>query len=265
MCIPQTRRANPDSNPTAMSPAPGPDRLPASGATSADLFRSCTSGSCEGCWHEFVERFHGRLVSTVRRQLLHLEAIESFDDRVEDLVQEVYCRLLGAGRRRRRFFGTSEAQLMTYLQCVVHSVVIDARREALAEKRWGGRRVTWADWRQLPAPEPVADDDPEVRLLRDERRRGFLAICRQTLGRRADATTVRIARLALLEGWSSREIAAGLGGRMGIAGIDSIIHRLRRSLAANGIVLPYRVRKAECLPGAAAGVDVGRTSAMGPG
>jgi hypothetical protein len=144
--------------------------------------------------------------------------------------------------------------------------VIDARREALAEKRWGGHRVSWADWKQLPALDPMEDDDPEERLLRDERRRGFLAICRQSLGRRADATTVRIARLALLEGWSSREIAARLGGRIGVAGIDTVIHRLRRSLAGRGIELPCRVRKSGPRPAAAAGAGAGAGTdeALGP-
>ena len=49
-------------------------------------------------------------------------------------MQEVYCRLLGEGRRRRRFDGSSEAQLMTYLQRVAVSVVVD------------GVEVTGARW-----------------------------------------------------------------------------------------------------------------------
>lgn len=259
-----TRRAISDSNPTAASTAPGSDRLPPPATTAADLFRRCTFDRCERAWREFVERFHARLFCAVRRVLLDLDPAGTFDERAEDLLQEVYCRLLGDGLRRQRFFGSTEAQLMAYLLRVVHSVVIDARREALAEKRWGGHRVTWADWRQLPALEVVEDDDPEERLLREERRRAFLAICRQSLGRRADATTVRIARLALLEGWSSREIAARLGGRMGVAGIDTVIHRLRRNLAGRGIELPCRVRRSGPRPVAGAGVGIGTGLAVGP-
>jgi DNA-directed RNA polymerase specialized sigma24 family protein len=213
--------------------------------SSADLFRSCTSDNCELAWREFVARFQGRIVTALRRTLLRLSSDPGADDeRVEDLVQEVYCRLLAAGRRRR-FHGSSEAQLMTYLQRVAMSVVVDSRREALAEKRWGGRRVAWADWHEAPAAAAGLDDGPEDRLLAGERRRDFLAICRQALGQRATATAVRVARLALLEGWTSREIVAGLDGKVGVAGVDSIIHRLRRSLAGQGIALPRRDRRLE--------------------
>ena len=216
--------------------------------SSADLFRTCAAGNCDGAWREFVKRFHGRLVTAVRRALLRLGASGAAGantERVEDLVQEVYCRLLSGGRRPRSFRGESEAQLMTYLQRVAASVVVDARRVALAEKRCGGHRVAWADWRLGPAVGIGEASGPEDRLLAREQRRAFLAVCRQALGRRATPTTVRIACLALLEGWSSREIAAGLAGRMGIAGIDSVIYRLRRSLARRGISVPRRDHRSQ--------------------
>ena len=203
--------------------------------TSTDLFRSCASARCERAWSEFVARFHARLVCAVRRTLVRLEVSSSNEERVEDLVQEVYCRLLGGGRGL--FRGDSEAQLMTYLQRVAESVVVDARRLALADKRWGGRRVEFEEGTPLTSAEC---DGPEERLLARERRSTFLALCRHALGRRASPTTVRIARLALVEGWTSREIAAGLGGKVGIAGVDSVIYRLRRNLAGRGIALPRR-------------------------
>ncbi len=94
-------------------------------------------------------------------------------ERVEDLVQEVYCRLLGGGRRPRSFRGESEAQLMTYLQRVAASVVVDARRVALAEKRCGGHRVAWADWRLAPAVGIGEASGPEDRLLAGEQAARF--------------------------------------------------------------------------------------------
>ena len=221
---------------------------PAPALPSAELFRVCAAGNCERAWREFVARFHARLVTAVRRALLRqgdARHIGGHSERVEDLVQEVYCRLLGDGGRRRGFRGESEGQLVTYLQRVAVSVVVDARREALAAKRCGGHRVAWVEERCAP---PVAGDEthgPEDRLLARERRREFLILCRQALGRRADATTERIARLALLEGWTSREIAAGFDGAPGVAAIDSLIFRLRRSLAGRGISLPRRDRLPE--------------------
>jgi DNA-directed RNA polymerase specialized sigma24 family protein len=221
-------------------PTPRCESRPQAAVSSADLFRTCAAGNCDGAWREFVKRFHGRLVTAVRRALLRLGAPGANAEKVEDLVQEVYCRLLSGGRRPRSFRGESEAQLMSYLQRVAASVVVDARRVALAEKRGGGHRVAWADWRLGPAVGIGEASGPEDRLLAREQRRAFLAVCRQALGRRATPTTVRIACLALLEGWSSREIAAGLAGRMGIAGIDSVIYRLRRNLARRGIAVPRR-------------------------
>ncbi len=208
---------------------------------STDLFRACSSANCEGAWSEFVERFHPRLVSAVRRTLLRFDSLRTSEERVEDLVQEIYCRLLGGGRRRlRRFRGRNEAQLMTYLQRVAASVVVDARRRALAEKRRGGHRVRLEERMLPPSLTGLDADGPEEQLLARERRRAFLVLCRHALGRRASPATVEIARLALLEGWTSREIAAGLRGEMGIAGVDSVIYRLRRNLAGRGITLPRR-------------------------
>jgi RNA polymerase sigma factor (sigma-70 family) len=245
MHSPSTHRSTHAGNSSAAATTLPAERVAPLAATSADLFRCCTSSNSERAWREFVTRFHPRLVVAVRRALLRQGHPSLYAERVEDLVQEVYCRLLGDARRRRRFRGSSEAQLMAYLQRVAVSVVIDARREALAGKRWGGHHVAWADWRVAPPTFAATEPDPEDRLLAGERRRAFLAICRQALGRRADATTLRIARLALLEGWSSREIAAGLGGALGVAGIDSIIYRLRRNLADRGIALPRRDRLPE--------------------
>lgn len=217
---------------------------PQTALASTDLFRSCSSADSDRAWREFVHRFHPRLVAAVQRTLLRLDARSGDDDRVEDLVQEIYCRLLAGGRRNlQRFQGETEAELVVYLQRIAASVVVDRRRVALAGKRWGGVRVTYEEWFTVTLRQGVDRESPEERLLARERRREFLLVCRSALGRRSTATTLRIARLALLEGWTSREIAAGLDGQMGVAGIDSVIYRLRRSLAQRGIDLPRRDRR----------------------
>ncbi|MEO8276245.1 MAG: hypothetical protein ABI639_08485 [Thermoanaerobaculia bacterium] len=213
-------------------------------SSSPELFRSCSAADADSAWSEFVGRFHLRLTNAVRRMQLRLGFSGSIDDRVEDLVQEVYFRLLSHGRRHvRRFRGENEAQLMTYLQRVASSVVVDAHRGALAGKRWGGRQIAMEDWLEIPPSRPGSGDGAEALLLAAERRREFLKLCREALGRRGSAMTLRIARLAFLEGWTSREIAHGLGGRVGITAVDSVIYRLRRNLAARGFALPRRDRR----------------------
>jgi hypothetical protein len=52
--------------------------------------------------------------------------------------------------------------------------------------------------------------------------------------------TVRILRLALFDGWTSREIARHLGGRLTATCVDSRLHRVRRLLAGLGLELPRR-------------------------
>jgi DNA-directed RNA polymerase specialized sigma24 family protein len=221
-----------------------PSASPLSSISSPDLFRSCVAGASERAWTEFVARFHGRIIVAVRRALVRFGNPGEDGPAAEDLVQEVYCRLLGDGSGRLRFHGQSEAQLMTYLQRVARSVVVDAFREALADKRRGGQRVAWLDSKLAPAAGVAPARGPDERLQDGERRRAFLSACRQALGRRATPAAVRIARLALLEGWTSREIAARPGARMGRGAVDSFISRLRHDLAASGIALPRRDRAA---------------------
>ena len=56
----------------------------------------------------------------------------------------------------------------------------------------------------------------------------------------------------MFEGWTSREIAAALGGSLTVSSVDTILHRLRQRLAAQDIRLPDRSAAArevaECLP-----------------
>ncbi len=107
---------------------------------SADLFRVCAAGNLR----PRLARVRGALSCAPRDRRAAVVTApgrrrRGSRERVEDLVQEVYCRLLGGGGsgRPRQFRGSSEAQLMSYLQRVAVSVVIDASGATLAEKRLG--------------------------------------------------------------------------------------------------------------------------------
>ena len=207
-----------------------------------ELLRTCTAGGSEMAWREFASRYEERLIGLLR-WLSWRAGSRDETIRVEDLLQEVYCRLL-AGRERpsRRFRGGTEGEAEAYLRRVARSVVLDARRDEAAAKRGGGRVVRLSEHdfgrRQPIAPEPGA----EARLLGRERRRLFLRACRAALGRRAAATSLRIVELALCEGWTSREIAATLPDGPSAAAIDSLIHRLRRRFEESGNGIPRRAR-----------------------
>lgn len=218
-----------------------PDRDPQE-SSSWNLLHLCTSGASEAAWSEFVARYEARLLRTLSRLWLRFEP-GGDGSRAEDLLQEVYCRLFAGWRSTsRRFRGGSDAEVGAYLQRVARSVVLDARRDDRAGKRGGGRLVSLeASALESRLATPAASG-AEERLLRRERRQLFLRRCRVALGRLATPTTLRIAELALLDGWTSREIAAALPGELKAPAVDSLIHRLRRNFELSGVLLPRRPR-----------------------
>jgi RNA polymerase sigma factor (sigma-70 family) len=171
-------------------------------------------------------------------------------DQVEEVVQEVYCRLLdGGGRRLSACHAESEGQAVSYLARVVERVVIDQVRKRLAAKRGAGQTVASAGpqaKRLLERKEDPAGT-PEDRLLAAERRRLVLAHWRDIGSQPQGRRNLRILRLALIEGWSSREIARTLG-KLAPSSVDSVVHRLRRRLSEEGVALPRRPPRFTDLP-----------------
>ncbi len=189
---------------------------------------------------DLVQR-HGRTLRGRVRKALVRRGLPARDDHAQELVQEVYCRLLeNRGQRWRACRGRTDQQVAAYLNKVAERVVLDHLRSSAASKRGADFLIPAGDGPgQLPE---VADPgaSPEDRLLSQERRREFLALCRAAARGRAQRRNFRILRLALLEGHSSREIAALVDGKLTPSGIDTVVHRLRARLARAGIVLPDR-------------------------
>ncbi|HEX5760274.1 MAG TPA: hypothetical protein VF121_13890 [Thermoanaerobaculia bacterium] len=188
---------------------------------------------CERSWTALVER-HGPALRRRVRRTLALAGARAHAEQVDDMVQEVYCRLLAAGGRRLQACrdAANERTVAAYLGRTAERVVLDQLRLAAAVKRGGGRLVELA-------PEEVAEraadpqGTPEDHLLAAERRRELAARCRAATrpgarGRR-DA---RILELALLDGWTCREIARATRGRLALGSVASLLHRLRRRLEA---------------------------------
>lgn len=212
----------------------------------------CASHENEECWTEFVRRFGATVRGALCWTLCRLDvALPS--DIVDELAQEVYCRLLAdRGRPLRSFRGGHERQVRAFLARIARSVVFDHLRLLGAHKR-----------PRLSQPEDVeaicawlTDDrpTPEERVLRREQRLLVWHRVRRAASNRRPLRrrNLGILRLALLEGWSSREISRDLGGTLSPSGVDSIICRARQRLAEEeGVRLPSRQEPAHAGAGGA--------------
>lgn len=216
------------------------ERVSEGGVTVRLLARCAEGRATEEEWNGFVDRAAPKLRSAVlgALALCHEPPEPSL---VEDLVQEVWCRLLADDRRiLARFREKGDGAAVVYLRRVAAAITIDVIRARRAAKRRPARRMSLdeAGWSGMSVHDRSVC--PERRLIAGERLAELLRLCRERLGRRASRARVRAARLGLVEGWSSREIAEHLGGRWTVSAVDSMLFRLRRQLARDGIRLPRR-------------------------
>jgi len=190
-----------------------------------------------------VHRYGRRLAAGVHRVLRRNGARLSAEDR-EDVLQEVYCRLLERrGARLARCADMGHEIVGAYLGRVAERVAIDHLRAASAAKRGAGSLVDGVSGRSgmdLVCGAPDGRRSPEQRLIARELRREFLMRCGRAVAPRTRRRSLRVVYLAFFEGWSSREIAAELGGGLTQSSIDSLLHRLKGRLAEAGLRLPRR-------------------------
>jgi DNA-directed RNA polymerase specialized sigma24 family protein len=195
-------------------------------------------------WGDLVDRYGAILRGQVLRSLGYA-GIPRQPEQVEERVQEVYCRLLmGGPQRLRQLRRWSKGQVVTYLSRVAQRVVVDELRAQAAVKR-GGLRVSFSGCMK-EAAERTADPrcTPEEAAILAEGRRLLLERCRllaaSMTSRNDRGLYLRILRLALLEGWSSREIVRAGGCRLAASSVDSLVHRARQRLVRDGLAVPRR-------------------------
>lgn len=196
------------------------------GERPGELFDRCLARHDGEAWREFVRRNGHR----IRRQLRWTTrrcGLKLHDQELDELVQEFYYRLLAG--RKRRFRGRSERELWNYLCLVARSLAIDRRRELETRKR-RRRRLKVVD----------TGVSPEEALLRRERRRLFFDLCREVVRQDRQTLELQALGMALLDGWSSPEVARRLRGRVTAGRVDTLVFRLRKRLARRGIRLPRR-------------------------
>ncbi len=208
-------------------------------AGTVDVPRPGTRGRGLPSGEEIVRRFGRRLEAKAWRALAQLGETPRADQ-VEEVLQEVYCRLLDRDALTA-CRAANEGQAVSYLFRVVDSVVFDQMRRGRAAKRGGGwatRSMPSAAERRLLRSKVDPGGTPEDRLLAAEQRRLLFARWRDIGNEMQGERNLRILRLALIEGWSSREIART--HKLSPSSVDTVVHRLRRRLSEDGYALPRR-------------------------
>ncbi len=206
------------------------------------LLRRCAAGGDDAAWREFLDQFGAALAAGVRR-VARQAGLAGDPASREELLQEVYCRLLeNEGRILRECRGDTAPAVAAYLRRVAGSAAVDRLRLLTAAKR--GRhllvRLRDADRGRRRGSWVAETPGPEARLLARERRRRAFARCRKLVGGRSPGRDLSVLFLAYCRGLDSREIARHLGGGLTPARVDSLMHRVRRRLARGGIRIPRR-------------------------
>ena len=195
-------------------------------------------------WDGLV-RAHGARLKAVLRRALARRRHPATDDLVDDLVQEVWCRVFERCRHPLVGLATGGGGLtFSYLAQTARNVATDRVRAERAAKRGGGwlRHDEGGEDGDAAASVPDPTPGPEQRLLARERRRRFRQRCRPYVSRRRTARDLAIVERALLDGWSSRQILGALDGQLSESSVDTLVHRVRRGLAAEGVEIASRKR-----------------------
>jgi RNA polymerase sigma factor (sigma-70 family) len=179
----------------------------------------------EADWEGIVREYEGLIRARIWR-LFERVGQPPGRELVEEIVQDVYCRLFGEARRRWR--GRTMRELIAYMVTIAERTVVDHLRRVQADKRTGIREIYLGRRRIEQIPDPR---DPERDLLLAESRTVVLRRCRDLPSRRGRRRNVWVARLALLEGWTNQEISRAAGGRLSPDSVAMLVHRLRRRLA----------------------------------
>ena len=204
-------------------------------ATDAELiglWRRCGEAPRERDWEALFARLDSRLRRLVRSQLWRLgDAAPSRED-VEELTQEVYCRLLRNERRALQGCRARTAgELWRYLERVCASVVVDRHRSRTALKR-RDEVVRAANPRAGVEVATTLEDPtwcPHERLWRSLAREHILEACRSIASCPRLATrNLFIVQSVVFEGRSIGEVAGRVGMRK--SGVSSVLARLRRRI-----------------------------------
>lgn len=186
--------------------------------------RECLAQGTARSWKQFIDLVRPVIKTAVVRKLA--SARQFSYELADDLVQETFVRLCVHGNRAlRNFQGTDDATLQAWLNSVASSVVADHLKSLRAVSRGGGQQFQSLD---DPETESVADSDSPI----EEGERHQM---REQIDEWLEAESERDRRIFWLyhrEGFSPAEIAAHPGMGVGKGGVETIVYRLTKKVAA---------------------------------
>jgi len=183
--------------------------------------------SGNGFWDDFVRRHAKELERCVARAARAIGWRAMAAD-LDELVQEVYCRLLERRGAAEALCERPAPQMWAYLHRTVRSVVVDQLRVRAAKKRGGALH---ADVRpealaERRAPGPTAEERIDARERAAQLRR---RVC-ELGGAEHGPRNLRILELAAVAGYTAAEISRRLAGALTPSSVHTVLHRLRRQL-----------------------------------
>ena len=160
-------------------------------SSETQLLHHCAQRGNDRAWSELVQRFDSQLQMAVRRGLRRGGAKLSVDE-VNEMVQEVYCRLLdNDSRHLRDFRGNCEMEAAAYLSRIAETVVRDQLRRQRALKRGGFHlAMRQVDLASLVVTRIDTRACPERRALARSQLRRLLERCVLSIGGRDSSAEV---------------------------------------------------------------------------
>ena len=204
------------------------------------LFKRCLEDDNDEAWYQFQRRY-GRYLRRLVWRTVRQHHLGLLEHEVEELLQELFCRLLAG--RSRGFVARSDRQLWAYLSQALFHLLVDRFRRSRLEKRFLASlrcRIDMA-WLTAPFDEGALVATPEDDVLRREGRQELNTAADRAVRSDRRALELGALRMALLEGYSSREISQLTGGRLTPRRVDRLVYHLRKRVVAAGLgVIPRR-------------------------
>ncbi|HWP44476.1 MAG TPA: sigma-70 family RNA polymerase sigma factor [Blastocatellia bacterium] len=210
--------------------------------TVSELLERCSRQPCDNAaWEEFVRRYQSTIRTSVTKTF-HRKAMEDLDrkpqfpdDLIDDLVQDVYKRLItDRNRALTRFEGEYANSIYQYLTAISVNVVRDYFREVRAQKR---PKVSYSLDELLENGEnprfsgPVSGYDgkpvsasPSFTMQEIEE-----ALRKVVTGKNPDRD-ILIFQLRYYEGLTLEEIARVTGGKLSAISVGSILNRMIKKI-----------------------------------